>query len=142
MHWCTAVCRLQPGEARYLVMLTNTYQVIIRPDTEELPEVAEGNRCVGLKAEILEVVGGGEVASFAAEDAGESCEGRWLFWVPLPICPIHNPTDNLGLLLTVDILTGFRIHPTIPPPFPECTWRSEVNALPPCVTMKSLLPLH
>lgn len=50
--------------------LTDTYQVIVWTDTEELPEVAEGNRCIGLEAKILEVVGGGEVAPFAAEDAG------------------------------------------------------------------------
>lgn len=48
-----------------------TYQIVIWTDAKELPEVAEGNRCIGLEAEILEVVGRGEVAPFTAEeDAG------------------------------------------------------------------------
>ena len=55
------------------------HQTAVSPDScvsplinaSELPEVAEGNRCIGLEAEILEVVGRGEVAPFTAEeDAG------------------------------------------------------------------------
>lgn len=46
----------------------HTYQVIVRPDPKELPEVAKGDGCIGLKPEVLEVVGRGEVAAFTAEE--------------------------------------------------------------------------
>jgi hypothetical protein len=49
------------------------YQIIVWPDPKELPEVAEGNGCIGLEPEVLEVVGGGEVAAFTAEEDAGGC---------------------------------------------------------------------
>lgn len=43
-------------------------QVVVGADPEELPEVAEGHGRVGLEAEIVVVVGGGEVAALAGEE--------------------------------------------------------------------------
>ena len=50
----------------------HTYQVVIWPDPKEFPEVAEGDRCIGLEPEVLEVMSGGEVAAFTVEEAGGS----------------------------------------------------------------------
>jgi hypothetical protein len=44
--------------------VTCSYQVVIRPDPKELPEVAEGHRSIGLEAEVWEVVGWSQVAAF------------------------------------------------------------------------------
>lgn len=47
------------------------YQVVVGPDAEELPEVAEGHGGVGLEAEVGEVVSWGQVA--ALTDGGREC---------------------------------------------------------------------
>lgn len=40
------------------------YQVVVRPDPKELPEVAEGHRRVGLEAEVVVVMSWGQVTPF------------------------------------------------------------------------------
>lgn len=66
----------------------HTHQVIIRPDAEEFPEIAEGHGCVGLEPEVLEVVSGGEIAALTA---GEGAEGRrregQAWWAQAPPLP-------------------------------------------------------
>lgn len=42
------------------------YQVIVRPDPKQLPEVSEGHRGVGFEPEIVVVVSRGEVTAFTA----------------------------------------------------------------------------
>lgn len=41
-----------------------SYQVVIRPDTKQFSEVAEGHRSVCFEAEVWEMVGWSEVAAF------------------------------------------------------------------------------
>lgn len=41
-----------------------SYQVVIRPDAKQFPEVAEGHGSICFKAEIWEMVGWSEVAAF------------------------------------------------------------------------------
>lgn len=51
-----------PGEGG--TKRSQSYQVVIRLDAEQIPEVAEGQRGVGLKAEVRVVMSWGQVASF------------------------------------------------------------------------------
>lgn len=41
-----------------------SYQVVIRPDAKQFPEVAEGHGSICFKAEIWEMMGWSEVAAF------------------------------------------------------------------------------
>lgn len=50
--------------------LKPAHQVVVGPDAEKLPEVAEGHGGVGLEAEVVVVVGRGQVAAFAAGKEG------------------------------------------------------------------------
>lgn len=45
-----------------------SYQIVVRLDPEELPEVSERHGCIGLEAEVRVVVGWGEVAPLTVSE--------------------------------------------------------------------------
>lgn len=44
-----------------------TYQVVVRPDPKQLPEIAEGHWSVGFEAEVIVMVSWGQVAPFTGQ---------------------------------------------------------------------------
>lgn len=48
-------------------LTTKGVQVVVRPDAEQLSEVAEGNRGIGLEPEVIVVVSRRQVAAFTGE---------------------------------------------------------------------------
>lgn len=49
---------------------SKSHQVVVWPNSKQLSEVAEGNRGIGFKSKVWEMVGWCEVAAFAVWDKG------------------------------------------------------------------------